>query len=93
MSYIAELSAGILDPEVLALARANDAVLLTADSDFGELVYRQRRAHAGVMLLRLSGLAEAEKVGLVLAAVADHEGELTGAFSVLSPRALRIRAV
>ena len=93
MSYIAELSAGISDPDVLALARASDAVLLTADSDFGELVYRQHRAHAGVVLLRLSGLTEAEKVGLVLSAVMDHGGEMGGAFSVPSPRALRIRAV
>ena len=93
VDYVAELKAGMLDPEVLALARASDAVLLTADSDFGELVYRQRRARLGVLLYRLAGLSEAEKVERVLSAVAKHGSELVGAFSVLSLRALRIRAV
>ena len=93
VDYVAELEAGISDPEVLALAHTSGAVLLTADSDFGELVYRQRRAHAGVLLFRLAGLSEAEKVERVLSAVAEHGSELAGAFSVLSPRALRIRAV
>ena len=67
-------------------------MLVTADSDFGELVFRQGRAHAGVLLLRVSGLTEAEKVRLVVAAVRDHGSGLLGAFSVLTPTALRIRA-
>jgi hypothetical protein len=30
-------------------------VLITADKHFGELVFRQKRIHAGVILVRLSG--------------------------------------
>jgi predicted nuclease of predicted toxin-antitoxin system len=58
---IAESAPGIADENVLG--RANDAqsVLLTADKDFGELVFRQCRLHAGVVLLRLAGLASAAK--------------------------------
>ena len=33
------------------------AVLITADKDFGELVYRLGRIHAGVVLIRLAGLS------------------------------------
>ena len=38
--YLAELEPGIGDPDVLSLARAHAAILLTADKDFGE---RRRR--------------------------------------------------
>jgi len=40
--YVAELSPSITDEEVLQQANARSAVLLTADKDFGELVFRQR---------------------------------------------------
>ena len=39
--YIAEMSPGILDEEVLALAGDADTILLTADKDFGERIFRQ----------------------------------------------------
>ncbi len=48
--YVAELSPGITDDQVLAQADALQAPLLTADKDFGELVFRQRRASSGVIL-------------------------------------------
>ncbi|WP_420456469.1 DUF5615 family PIN-like protein [Rubrivirga sp.] len=92
VEYVAERSAGLSDSDVLARAQTLAALLLTADSDFGELVFRQGRAHSGVLLLRLSGLGEEGKVRVVRSAVRDHESDLAGAFSVLTPTALRIRA-
>jgi predicted nuclease of predicted toxin-antitoxin system len=44
---ITERSPGAADPDVLQLARQLDAVLVTADTDFGELVFRQGQATAG----------------------------------------------
>ena len=91
VSYIAELAPGIEDDEVLRRANEAGALLMTADKDFGELVYRQRRVHAGVVLLRLGGLSPAEKAETVANVLRDHGPELTGAFSVVSPGAVRIR--
>lgn len=45
--------AAITDSEILQYAVAESRVLLTRDLDFGELIYRDERQHAGVMLLRL----------------------------------------
>ena len=50
VDYVAELAPGIADEEVLQRASALGAPLLTADKDFGELVFRLGRAHAGVIL-------------------------------------------
>jgi len=45
--FIAELVPGIDDEAVLLRSRESNAILLTADKDFGELVFRQRLLHSG----------------------------------------------
>ena len=91
VAAIAEESPGLKDDAVLARAWLEGVVLITADKDFGELVYRRRRPHAGVLLLRLAGLGEDEKCDLVARAVAARGDDLPQAFSVLDGDALRIR--
>jgi hypothetical protein len=49
--YVAELQPGIGDDEVLAIAEAEVAIVVTTDKDFGELVFRQGLANHGVVLL------------------------------------------
>jgi len=43
---------------------------LTADKDFGELVFRQRLLHSGIVLIRLAGLKPETKAELVVTAFA-----------------------
>ena len=88
---IAESCPGAPDELVLAKAAEIGALLLTFDKDFGELVYRQGRASAGVLLVRLAGEASTRKAELVVRVVASREAELVGAFSVLESDRLRIR--
>lgn len=57
--YIAEMEPGISDDEVLERANDNEALLITLDKDFGELVFRQAKVNAGVILVRLGGLSPA----------------------------------
>jgi predicted nuclease of predicted toxin-antitoxin system len=89
--YIAELDPGIDDDAVLAKSRQSGAVLLTADKDFGELVFRQHLLHSGVVLVRLAGLEPNTKAELVATAFEQHADELCLGFAVLSRRALRLR--
>lgn len=89
--YIAELAPGVSDQFVLQQADESGALLITADKDFGEMVFRQQQASHGVLLLRLSGLATESKVATVLDALEQHGGEMFTGFSVLSPGTLRIR--
>jgi predicted nuclease of predicted toxin-antitoxin system len=88
---ILEAGPGLPDDEVLAVAESEDALLLTADKDFGDLVYRQRRINSGVLLIRLAGLTAARKSELASALLESHGVELQGAFTVLSPGSVRIR--
>lgn len=89
--YVAELDPGTSDEDVLSLANREGAVLLTADKDFGEMVYRQHLVHPGVILLRLAGLSPAAKAQLAAEAINAHSSEFTHSFTVISHGTIRIR--
>jgi predicted nuclease of predicted toxin-antitoxin system len=88
---IAELDPGIDDETVLGHSLRTNAILMTADKDFGELVFRQRLVHSGVLLIRLAGLKPDLKAELVSTTFEQHSDELSAGFGVLSRRALRLR--
>ena len=54
--FIAEDEPGIDDGDVLNRSLQSDRLLLTADKDFGEMVFRQRLLHSGILLIRLAGV-------------------------------------
>jgi predicted nuclease of predicted toxin-antitoxin system len=89
--YVAEMDPGISDEKVLAVANERNTLLLTADKDFGELVYRLHRISAGVLLMRLAGLSPASKAELVSSVVRGHGGQLMYTFTVITPGMVRVR--
>lgn len=91
IEYVAEEEPGLTDEDVLDRSNGIGAPLITTDKDFGELVFRQDRVHAGVVLLRLAGLSQDAKARATSAAIEAHTSELAGAFTVVSPGAVRIR--
>lgn len=93
VKYVAEMSPGIMDEEVLYLANEEDTLLLTADKDFGELIFRQGLVKSGIVLYRLSGLSSQEKAELISSVITEHGDELLKAFSVITEKAVRIRKV
>ena len=88
---VVEMEPGISDESVLAIANERNALLLTADKDFGELVFRQGLASKGVLLVRLAGLSPDFKAAVVSGAIRDHLTELSETFTVISPGMVRIR--
>lgn len=88
---IREESPGLHDQKVLRAAIDQEAVLFTTDKDFGELVHRQKKAHSGIVLLRILGLSTEKKKDLVINNIRQHQHEVTGAFTVLTPQIIRIR--
>lgn len=88
---ISELEPGIEDEAVLAISRERQAPLLTADKDFGELVFRLGRVTSGVILVRLAGLPPHRKAEVVTACLDKHGDEMVRAFTVIAPGGTRIR--
>ena len=62
-ALLGEVDPGIDDEVVMQRANEANALLLTSDSDFGDLVFRQRKLSVGVILVRLSDLSPESKAG------------------------------
>lgn len=88
---MAEIAQGDPDTSVLAIANQQNAVILTEDKDFGELVIQHQMQVVGVILIRLDGFSPIERAGIIAKVVREHESKLPGAFTVIKPRTVRIR--
>ena len=82
---------GATDERILQIAVNEKAVIMTYDTDFGELVFRFGLQSRGVILLRLHGLSLTEKAQKTILAIREHESELENAFTVISENFVRIR--
>ena len=90
--YIAEMEPSIPDAVVLERANQITALLIAADKDFGELVFRERRlSSGGVVLIRLAGLSAERKAEIVAEVFEERGSEFAHAFTVISPGRIRIR--
>jgi predicted nuclease of predicted toxin-antitoxin system len=81
------------DPVVLACAREEGRVLVSADTDFGTLLAREK-AHAPSVLLirRLTGRRAADQAAVILANLETVEDDLNaGAVVVLTDDFIRVR--
>lgn len=78
----AALAKGAADADVLASGSADDRVILTEDKGFGALVYRDGRASAGVVLIRMDRIdaAAADLLAARILALPEHG---RGAFTTI----------
>ncbi|MCC6560140.1 MAG: DUF5615 family PIN-like protein, partial [Xanthomonadales bacterium] len=84
---------GAPDVDVMARAHQEQRVIVSDDTDFGTLVFRDQLTTAGVILLRMPGLRKHEVAARLAAAVQAHAHEILGSFIVLNPDNIRIRAL
>jgi predicted nuclease of predicted toxin-antitoxin system len=90
--YVAEMEPGISDEEVLKRANDKNTILITADKDFGEIVFHQKlHTVGGVVLLRLAGLSAERKAEITSKVIESRSDELPATFSVVSPGKVRKR--
>jgi predicted nuclease of predicted toxin-antitoxin system len=91
---IADQAPGIADHPVLAFAVSENVLLLTADRDFGDYVFRDRLGAPaeGVVLYRLGhALSTPEKARIIVDAFAQQSARFAGQFSVIEESGVRFR--
>jgi predicted nuclease of predicted toxin-antitoxin system len=81
----------IPDNNVLSIAVKEEALLITEDKDFGELVMHHKLEHRGILLVRLAGMETEEKIIRTLEVVRTYGKELQESFTVLDSRRVRLR--
>jgi len=60
------------DEADLELANVDERILMTADKDFGELVFRLRRVAFGILRVRLPKLPSTGKADAVAQVIGEH---------------------
>jgi len=88
---IVEVMPGASDLQVLESGFEERRVLLTEDKDFGEWIFAQKSATAGVILLRYP-IETRLQMGLAMVElVSEHGNQLRNRYVVLEPGRARIR--
>ncbi|HEY4761320.1 MAG TPA: DUF5615 family PIN-like protein [Thermoguttaceae bacterium] len=83
-------SPGALDNDNLALAVAEQRLLLTFDKDFGEPVFRRgQKASCGVVLFRFSA-PSSSAAAIMIANILESRTDWAGQFSVVNDRRIRM---
>ena len=80
---------GLDDQDVAAKALAEGRILITNDKDFGEQVYREGRAHRGVILLRLADERSANKIAVLRRFLEQYGDQAQNAFVVVTEKRVR----
>jgi predicted nuclease of predicted toxin-antitoxin system len=84
-----EQGRGMDDDEVIHRASTENRILVTNDKDFGEKVYRERRPHRGVVLLRLEDERAENKIAVMQRLLDNHASRLADQFVVVTETAVR----
>ena len=77
--------------EIIRLAVSEGRMIITMDKDFGELVYRRKQAHSGVLLLRMEEATGQEKVAAIAQVLNEYSAQIQKRFCVYQKGILRIR--
>ena len=80
---------GAKDQAIMDKAAEEAWILVTSDKDFGEKVYRERRPHKGVVLLRLQDQRSDSLVKAMHGLLEAHAARLPDRFVVVTEQRVR----
>ncbi len=86
---IYDLARGLDDDAILKKAFSENWILITNDKDFGEKVFRERRPHIGVVLLRLEDERSGNKIAVLQRLLKSHRDRLPSQFVVVTETRVR----
>jgi len=89
--YAAEIMAGASDEAILQKSLEENCVLITKDKDFGEMIIRNRRPCAGIILIRIEKLNLPENCSLIVELILKYTAEVVNSFTVIQEDKIRIR--
>ncbi len=84
---------GMTDDEILAKAFSENWILITNDKDFGEMIFRERREHHGVIFLRLEDERAANKIEVLRRLLKSYSEKLPEEFAVATEAKVRFAGI
>ncbi|WP_202552105.1 DUF5615 family PIN-like protein [Ginsengibacter hankyongi] len=88
---ISKVNPEMTDYDIIQMANKEDAIIITMDKDFGELVFKTHLPHKGILLLRLDDAVSEEKLSAIQNILPDYLAQIQNHFSVYQNGKLRIR--
>jgi predicted nuclease of predicted toxin-antitoxin system len=84
-----DLARGMHDDNIVQKAFDENWILITNDKDFGEQVYRERKPHHGIILLRLEDERAKSKIEVLKRLLNSHADSLLEQFVVVTEKSVR----
>ena len=78
------------DESIIEKANRENYILITNDKDFGELVFHMRKAHKGVILLRLEDERSENKIAVLSRVIESYSDKLVNNFIIVTEKTVRI---
>ena len=88
---ISKVNPEMADSDIIKLANHEDAIIITMDKDFGELVFKIHSSHKGILLLSLEDAVAEEKLSAIQNIFPNHLSQMKTNFCVYQNGKLRIR--
>ena len=90
---VLDLNPRMPDDDILEIANSELRMVLTMDKDFGELVFKNRQKHFGVLILRLEDANGEEKKEIIKEILTVYSDDIINKFCVFQDGTLRIRGL
>lgn len=81
---------GASDDEIIHKCHDENYILITSDKDFGEMVFRSRKVHSGIILLRCEPNTFQQKITVLKKLLENFPEKLSNNFVVVTNDKVRI---
>lgn len=81
---------GLDDESLIQKADLENYILISADKDFAEIIFRRKKPHKGVILLRLEDERPTNKITVLKRVLESHSDKLSGNFVIATEKTIRI---
>ena len=89
--HIREIQLSLDDLEVLEIAVSRSSIVITEDKDFGELVFKEGKAHTGVIFLRLEDQTLINTKRVIKWLLSNYKDKIENSFTTVSEKNGKLR--
>lgn len=88
--HVQDIMPAASDDEVLHIALTESRIVITRDKDFGDMVFRDKKQHVGVILLRLQIKHPVNQVAVLKRVIDEHLFDIAGNFIIATDASIKV---
>ena len=89
--FVGEVWPEAEDSTILHHAITTERIIVTNDKDFGELIFRSRHPHHGIVLMRLQSDSSQNRVRVITSLLQQYADKLPDRLTVVTETTVRFR--